>query len=159
MNLINNFTSVHYNPSHYSNSSTIKHTKPSIQTFTLTPQIYVATNTYSLGSITLEAGTYLVNVQYAFQGIFSAVGSITSCALCISSNSTFSKIGQLLYLQGPALQTNVIKTIYNFGINGSGIITITNPTIIYLNAFCYYTGTALIQNQNGNLGNITFLKL
>jgi len=158
---LNEFDKVHYNPNFFNK---IISTKPVINTYNIIPssQIYTGSNTYTLGSITLSPGRYLVNVQYAFQGIWSAIGSITNCALSISSSQTISTgtaTPTFFYCQGPALQTSVLNQIYNFGINGSGVIIIPINTTIYLNTFCFYTGTAVIQNQIGNIGSVSLTYL
>lgn len=158
---LNEFNTVHYNPDFFKQPLATK-ALPKILYMTTSAQIYTGLNNYTIGSITLTPGTYLVNVQYAFQGVWSAIGSVTNCALCISSNQSISTgiaTPTFFYCQGSALQTSVTGTTYNFGINGSGILTITNTTPIYLIAFCYYTGTAVIQNQTGNLGSVSFIKL
>ena len=116
----------------------------------------------NLGSLTLDPGTYLVNVQYALQGIWSAIGSVTNCAFSINSLQTISAgtaTSTSFYCQGNALQTSVTNQLYYFGINGTGIITITKSTPFYFMVYCYYTGTAVIQNQLGNVGSVSFIPI
>lgn len=164
-NPINNFNSCHYNPNFYKQQLSIVPTKR-VSYMTTSSQIFTGTNTYNIGSISLNSGTYQVNVNYAFQGQWSAVGSVTNCSLCISSNqsiSTSPSSPTFFYCQGPALQTSVLNTLYNFGINGSGVITIANTQTIYLMVQCYYTGTAVIQNQGSTsastFGSVSFILL
>ena len=164
-NPINLFNSSHYNPNFYRQQLSIVPTKR-VSYMTTSSQIFTGTNTYNIGSISLPAGTYQVNVNYAFQGNWSAVGSVTNCALCISTSpsiSTGSASPTFFYCQGSALQTSVLNTLYNFGINGSGVITIANTQTIYLMVLCYYTGTAVIQNQGSTsaptFGSVSFTLL
>ena len=164
-NPINLFDNCHYNPNNYKQQLSIVPTKR-VSYMTTSAQIFTGTNTYNIGSISLSPGIYQVNVNYAFQGNWSAVGSVTNCALCINTNSSIS-IGpansNFFYCQGPALQTSVLNTLYNFGINGSGVITLTNTQTIYLMVFCYYTGTAVIQNQGSTsastFGSVSFTSI
>jgi len=160
---INTFSQLNYNPSFFSKTISITPKNLFSTTFmTINTQIYTGSNTYNIGTILLQPGTYLVNIQYAFQGIWSAVGSVTNCGLCINNLNTIATgiaTPTFFYCQGPALQTSVTGTTYNFGINGSGIITISSITTLYLMTFCYYTGTAVIQNQTGNLGSASFTLL